>query len=175
MPGLISQNKEHLEKIEFDSTKYLSKWQFKKVVEKYITKLNKEELLEDSLRYKKIDTELLANEEFKRKPYFNELNLSQVRDRFRIDSQMFGNFKASFPSQSRIRGESLKCELCKNICSSNTSLNNTSDDNMESQRHFLDICPQVRDIKSQYDTESDIGIIEFFTAIMRRKEELNDS
>ena len=87
--------------IEFNSTKSLSKWQFKKVVEKYITKLNKEELLEDSLRYKKIDTELLANEEFKRKPYFNELNLSQVRDRFRIDSQMFGNFKASFPSQSR--------------------------------------------------------------------------
>ena len=80
MLGIVSQNKEHLDNINFDSTKYLSRYQFKKVVEEYIIKQNKDELVEDSRRYKKIDTDILANEEFKRKPYFNELNLSEVRD-----------------------------------------------------------------------------------------------
>ena len=73
------------------------------------------------------------------------------------------------------RGESLKCDLCRNILGSNTSLNSTSDENRESQRHFLDICPQVRDIKSQYDNDSDIGIIGFFNAVMTRKEDLGDT
>ena len=170
LPGLIEQNREHLENINFEITKNLSKWQFKKIVSEYITKLNRNELIEDSRRYKKVDTNALEKEEFKKKAYFSELNLSQVRDRFRLESKMFGNLKGNFPSQFRRRGKSLKCDLCKNILSSNTSLDITSEENTESQRHFLDICPQVRDIKSQY--ESDIGLNRFFKSVRERKAEM---
>ena len=111
--------------------------------------------------------------EFKKKGYISELNLAQVRDRFRLEAQMYGDMKGSFPSKFRRRGVSLKCEMCRNILPSNTSFDTTSEENIESQFHFLDICPQVRDIKSLYDTDSDIGLINFFTAVMDRKAEMD--
>ena len=152
----------------------MSKWQFRKIVKGYITNLNKNELLEDSKRYMKVDHNELEKEEFVRKDYFSNLSLDQVRDRFRLEAQMFGDFKGSFPSKFRGRGESLKCELCKNILSTNTSLDDTSEENTESQKHFLKFCPAVRDIESQYDTNSDLGIVQFFRAVLERKGELDD-
>ena len=121
---------------------------------------------EDSKRYKRVDHNELEKEEFVRKDYFSNLSLDQVRDRFCLEAQMFGDFKGSFPSKFRRRGKSLKCELCKNILSTNTSLDDTSEENTENQQHFLKICPAVRDIKSQYDTNSDLGMIQFFTAVV---------
>ena len=88
---------------------------------------------------------------------------------------MFGDFKGSFPSKFRRRGISLKCVLCENMFGRNSALDNTSETNMESQRHFIEICPNVRDLREQFDTESDIGIIEFFKAVLLRKELLDDS
>ena len=170
---MISKNKEHLENINFEVTKSLSKWQFKKVVKEYVTDLNVKELLSDAKNYKKVNSEDLSREEFKKKEYFSELNLGQVRDRFRLVAQMYGDFKGSFPSHFRRRGVSLKCDMCKNILPSNTSLDTTSEENVQSQHHFLDICPQVRDIKSLYDTDSDIGLINFFKAVMDRKAEMD--
>ena len=104
-----------------------------------------------------MDHDILASEDFKRKQYFHELNLHQVRDIFRIKSQMYGDFKGSFPSKFRTRGISLKCDLCKNILDSNTSLDDTSEQNMESQKHFLEVCPQVLDIRSQVNTDNILG------------------
>ena len=67
LPGLVTENKEHLEKINFESAKKLLKWQFKKVVSGYIKNLNKQELLIDSKKYKRVKYETLAKEDFKRK------------------------------------------------------------------------------------------------------------
>ena len=153
----------------------MSKWQFRKLVSKYVTELNRAELLEDPKKYKKVSFEAFSSEEFKRKDYFNELKLDQIRDRFRLKSQMFGDLKGSFPSKFRKQGKSLKCEMCKNILQSNTSLNVTCSQNMESQNHFLEICPSVSDIKTQFDTNTDLGIIQFFRAVLERRADMIDS
>ena len=140
-----------------------------------MARLNREELLEDSKRYKKVSHDILSSEDLKRKPYFNELNIDQIRDRFRLQSQMYGEFKGSFPSYYRNRGISLKCDMCKYILESNTTLDITCEENMETQRHYLEFCPRVKDIKSQYDTNTDIGLISFFTAVLERRSEEIDS
>ena len=109
-----------MENINFEATKSLSKWQFKKIVKEYITDLNVKELLTDSKKYKKVNSEKLSNEEFKKKDYISELNLAQVRDRFRLEAQMYGDLKGSFPSKFRRRGVSLKCEMQKTSITSLT-------------------------------------------------------
>ena len=104
----------------------------------YIKNLNKQELLEDSKKYKKVKYETLAKEDFKRKEYFNQMNLEQIRDRFRLTASMYGEFKGSFPSRYRRQGKSLKCEMCKYVLDSNTSLDSTCNENMESQTHYFE-------------------------------------
>ena len=69
LPGIISTNIEHLEKLNFETTKNLSKWQFRRLVAKYISDLNKSELLEDSKKYKKVKYENLVREDFKRSSF----------------------------------------------------------------------------------------------------------
>ena len=112
-------------------------------------------------------------EDFKRKDYFQELNLSQVRDRLRLRSQMFGDFRGSFPSKFRRQGITLKCKLCENVMNPSDILSVTSDENRETQTHFLELCPLVSDIKDMYDTSTDAGIIQFFRAVVERRAELD--
>ena len=97
------------------------------------------------------------------------MNLSQVRDGFRVSSKMVEGLKANFPSKYRNKKESLKCQSCKNILSSNHSRNETTSENIESQSHFLEICPVFSDLRSQYDTHSDLGLTEFFKAVVKRR------
>ena len=65
LPDLIQENLHHLEQLNFEQTKYLSKWKFRKLGKEFVKKLCREELLEESKKY---------NEEFKRKDYMNHLN-----------------------------------------------------------------------------------------------------
>ena len=160
--------------MNFEQTKYLSKWKFKKLVRDYTRNLCKQELLEDSRKYKKLRYETLALEDFRKKDYFNELNIGQVRDRLRLRAEMFGDFRGSFPTKYRRRGESLKCSLCMNMLNSSGSLNVTSEENIETQTHFLDLCPLVSDLKDQYYTSSDLGLIAFFLSVMQRRADIDD-
>ena len=40
---------------------------------------------------------------------------------------------------------------------------------IESQSHFLEICPVFSDLRSEYDTDSDLGLIEFYRAVVARR------
>ena len=171
LPGLIQENRQHLEQIDFENTKSLSKWTFRKLVKKYVRDICKQELLEDCKKYKKLKYESLSREEFKRRDYFNELNLAQVRDRLRLRAEMFGDLKGSFPSKYRKIGVSLKCTLCTKLVNSSNNLDITSEQNTETQAHFLEFCPQVSDLKEQYNTRTDLGIIQFFKAVLERRAE----
>ena len=171
---LLSENQEHLACLNFAVNRYESKPRWKSRVRKYTLNLNCSQLLEESKTYKKISYLSLVEEEFKRKPYFYELKLADVRDRFRISSKMVEGMKANFPSKYRKNSESLKCVSCKDILPSNRSLNSTTDENLESQSHFLEICPVFSDLRSQYDTNSDLGLVEFFKAVVSRRVECLD-
>ena len=80
LPGLIQETSYHLDQINFETTKFMSKGQFRKQVKSYVNDICRNELLEEAKKYKKLNHVSLANEEFKRKEYFHQLNLDQVRD-----------------------------------------------------------------------------------------------
>ena len=88
---------------------------------------------------------------------------------------MYGEFKGSFASKYRKQGVSLKCDMCKNVMSSNNTLDDTSEENIESPRHYLEYCPLVSDLKVMYDTESDLGLVQFFRSVLQRRGEIDNS
>ena len=88
---------------------------------------------------------------------------------------MYGDLKGSFPRKYRKLGVSLKCELCEANSSTNSNLNVTSEMNMETPRHFLELCPLVSDLRTLYDTDTDLGLIEFFKSVMERRAEVTGS
>ena len=174
LPGLIQENSHHLDKINFESSKFLSKWQFRKMTRAYVNNLCKLELLEESKPYKKLDHNTLATEQFEQKEYFKQLDIEQVRDRLRLRAQMFGDFRGSFPSKYRRQGLSLKCKLCDNNLNPTNNPNDTTEETIETQNHYLELCPLVSDLKDMHDTGTDIGIIQFFRAVMHRRAELDN-
>ena len=87
---------------------------------------------------------------------------------------MFGDLKGSFPSKFCRQGTSLQCRLCVNNVNQSSNCDNTTEENMETQSHYLELCPLVSDLKEMYNIESDVGIIEFFRAVVQRRAEIED-
>ena len=125
-------------------------------------------LLEQIKQYKKVSYEECSKEEFKRKPYFYTLNLNEIRYRFKIQSFMVESFKANF--SSKFRGESLACQYCNKV---NRQTDEGTYEPQDTQEHNLTECPAFRDLRSMYDTKTDRGLVQYFTAVVdRRKEDL---
>ena len=80
--GIMKECEEHLAKLNFPVNRHASKWHWKREVRKYIFHVNKQCLLEEMKRYKKLDYDTCSRESFERKYYFFDLNLEQVRDKF---------------------------------------------------------------------------------------------
>ena len=138
--GLLSENEEHLEKLNFSSTRNMNKWQFRKLVKNYIVQRQKESLLQSMKSYKKISYDKCSMEEFERKSYFYEMNLNQIRDRFRISSSMV-DVRANFPN--KYRHESLDCPSCRET---NKQTDSQSVGPIHSQSHLLESCPAFSDL-----------------------------
>ena len=77
--GLLTENEEHLSKLAFNSSRHMNKWQFKKLVREYTYKRQSEMLLNKIKNYKTLNYEQCSKEEFKRKQYFFDMNLCQIR------------------------------------------------------------------------------------------------
>ena len=67
LPGLLSENSEHLEKINFNINRYMSKYRFRKLVDDYIQMKCRKELLKSMKNYKKICYDECVKEEFSKK------------------------------------------------------------------------------------------------------------
>ena len=67
LPGLILENEEHLNALNFHVNRYMNKWKWKKVVSPHLRNKNKEKLLRSIKGYKKIDYNQCVNEKFERK------------------------------------------------------------------------------------------------------------
>ena len=166
LPGLLSENREHLEKLHFDVNRNMSKYRFRKLVNDYIHSKCRSELLEQIKHYKKVSFEECSKEEFKRKPYFYTLNLSEIRYRFKIQSNMIESFRANF--SSKFRGESLACPYCNKT---NRQTDKTRDEPRDSQEHNLTACPAFSDLRSMFDLETDQGIIQYFKSVVDKRTE----
>ena len=164
LPGLILENKEHLVVLNFKVNKNMSKFQFRKLVKNYIRNKNKTELLQSIREYKKIDYNQCFEEEYKRKSYFYDMNLEQTRTRFRISSKMLQTVKSNF--SSKYKHTSMSCQSCKGM---KRETEDSEDDPIDSQSHLLTSCLAFSDIRDQYDTNTDLGLVKFFSAVIERR------
>ena len=159
--GLIKECEEHLNNLNFSVNRHSSKWFWKKEVKKYIIRLNRECLLEDMKKYKKLDYNTCVNETFERKSYFFDLNLEQVHDNFRIWSHMVETVRRNFPS--KYKNKSLDCQSCKNV------VYDVNISKRDSQTHLLEVCPVFSDLRGKCDLQSDRGIVDFFKAVISHR------
>ena len=169
IPSLVSTIKPHLTKLDFETNKYSSKWRWKKIVKSYIHDLGRDMLLEEISKSKKISYTECMTEKYERKPYFYTLNLEQAKDRLRISSAMVPTIKGNF--SSKFRGESMKCESCKKSSPTNHEMDLTTEENYDSMNHCKYVCPAFDDLRNLYSLETDIGIVEFFRSVVKRRAE----
>ena len=169
LKGLVTDIAEHLDKLNFEVNRSISKWSWKKLVKDYVRNKCRNELLESMKIYKKLDYEKSNNEEFKRKQYFYDLNLEQIRFRFKASSNMLESFKANFPS--KYKNQSLRCKAC----TSDKQTNEQTDQPRDTQDHNLTSCSAYYQLRQQYDLNTDIGIINSFKAVIKQRIETEDS
>ena len=107
--------------------------------------------------------EELSKEEFRRKPYFSELKLDDLRKRFKISSFMLESVRANF--SNKYRADSLECQYCLQTSKHPSPQGIPSD----TQNHILIECPAYSDLRLLYNTDSDLGIVQFYTEVVKRR------
>ena len=45
---------------------------------------------------------------------------------------------------------------------------------IDTQTYLLESCPAFSDLRERYDTDSDLGIVKFFKAVIERRSETTD-
>ena len=135
-------------------------------VKKYIATKNRNELLTESKKYKKLNHDELAQENFERKPYFYELNLENLRIMFKIKSQVVPTIRKNF--SRKYRDKSLECPSCRNL---NPSPSIPAKD---TQHHLITECPAFTDIRNEKDMGNDKDLAEFFKAIIQHRMDNNE-
>ena len=91
LDGVVSQTMEHINKLGFKEVSDLtgiSKWSFKRLVQKYITKKNESDLLNSIKNYQILNYSEMSQETYERKSYFYNMPLEETRFAFRISSKM---------------------------------------------------------------------------------------
>ena len=116
--GLHDEVEEHLSILGVTDLRSVSKWQWRKRFRKYISNLNKTQLLEDIKRYKKLDYNVLSKEPFERKSYLSTLSLTNARMRYRVSSGLVQTFRSNYPR--KYKGQSLACPGCLETRASNS-------------------------------------------------------
>ena len=77
---------------------------------------------------------------------------------------MLETFKCNLPS--KYRKKSLACHHCR---STNLPTDKQTEQPRDSQFHALIACPQYDTIRLQYDTSTDLGLVQFFRAVLEKR------
>ena len=110
LPGLFMEVQEDLENIGINDLKIVTKTVWKKRVSEYIHNKQRNELLEDIKKYKKLNYEVMSKEKFERKNYFYKLNLEQICMRFKISSEVIPTVRTHFKNKYKTKG--IRCPSC---------------------------------------------------------------
>ena len=98
----------------YDVASY-SKSKWRDFVKLKISEDNREHLLEQAKRYKKLDPLSLSCEEYKMKDYFSELNLKDARLKFQIRAQCVKTCRTMYPSDERNIKAQFECIFCPKL------------------------------------------------------------
>ena len=167
--------------------KTISKRALKKKVKSYVVDLNKNPLLEDSKKYKKLNHDEMEREEFGRKDYFNNLDLEGVRLRMKISSKVIPTIRSHF--KRKYKEQSLRCPSCKLPSSQEEAIQPDSNSNgmdqiqtpestdqagksssygsedfpLDSSSHLIHHCPTFRKNLRNKDLSKDEDLVSFST------------
>ena len=114
-PGLVRECKMFIEELEILDPFQLSltKNEWKKIVKEAILAANSNELKHEiSEKYKKLKHSELAQEDFGRKSYINNLNLQQARTKFKFRCSMTQHVKMNQKSNKTYEDALWRCEDC---------------------------------------------------------------
>ena len=106
-------------------------------------------------QYKKINYDEIKDETFEVKSYLKSLSLPQARLRMRLRAGMVGSVKFNFQSDKKFTEVNWRCS-CGQI---------------DSQRHIENNCVKYDDLRDKFDTKDDLGLVSFFDAVLKRREE----
>ena len=112
-PGLMTECANLMEDYELEDAKAFSKMQWKKIVNKKVAEQNKASLLEViEKKYKKLDYEVLSEENFELKEYFKSLNLPDARLKFALRSKMAKSVQMNYKGEPKFIKNGWKCQDC---------------------------------------------------------------
>ena len=156
--GIYKECEEFINKIGQLKLNTMSKYQWKKEVGRFIDTKNRNDLLQDIKKYKKLDYEQFAKETFGRKEYFYNLDLEGVRTRFRISSKMFPTIRKNF--SRKYQNQTLTCPACSNL---------QEEKYLDTQDHVLTVCSAYSDLRNDLDLSEDKDLVIFFKNVLERR------
>ena len=109
-------------------------------------------------KYKKLNLETMKNDSFELKPYMKNMNVSEARLKFKLNSFMTPTVKMNFQSDSVFTRELWTCPGCS-IPGDVTGCRDT-------QRHIM-VCTGYESLRQDKDLSTDKGIVSYFQQVMK--------
>ena len=161
LPGIIHECKNFLDKFNLNDLTLYSKSQFKRIVNSNINVLNRQKLIQQvkSKQYKKIDIAKFESDRFEVKPYILNLNVTDARLKFKINSYMVPTIKMNFQSDFGFSNKLWACDDC---------LENKGIGNRDSQNHVIN-CSAYKDFRQNKNLDCDRDLIDYYKLVLKRR------
>ena len=151
LPGLVSECQEFLRDHELVDIQKFNKYQWKRKIKQIVLDKNKDDLIEMSRKYKKInfDSETDLNT---RHHFMHELNVDDARMLFKIRSNMVPSIQMNFPNDKTFTSNMWLCVGCK-VC-------------LDTQTHVT-LCKSYESTRTGLDLSQDRDLVEYFRNIVK--------
>ena len=156
LPGILSECKSFLNENGLCKIEQFTKLQWKKKVKELIMKLNKDDLVEMSKKYKKINFEYSADSST-RHLYLSTFRVHDARLLFKIRSRMVPTVKMNFLRDKDFASSSWVCSGC-NI-------------HLDSQAHVMS-CESYSHLREGLDLKEDRDLVRFFRDLLDLRNKL---
>lgn len=157
LPGLLQECKELETELSLPDTLKCTKNQWKNIVNKKVREKNKNDLIEmiRIKEYKKVDANLLKNENFEAKSYMKNLSIQNARTKFAIRTKMVRTVKLNYKNDPSNKRTMWECNDCNSI---------------DSQEHIL-WCPAYQEFRVNKDLDSDKDLTRYFQQVLIYRDE----
>ena len=144
-----------MEYYEISDAKANNKMQWKRIVSKKVADQNRVSLLEIiKNKYKKLEYEVLSEENCEMKEYFKSLNLPDARLQFALRSKMTKSVQMNFKGEPKYIRNGWKCQDC---------------DIPDTQDHILR-CPCYQQLRVGKILDSDKDLVQYFRKVIQIRE-----
>ena len=154
LPGLMTEIKEVLSELDMPDMKKTPKFVWKNIVNQKMKEKNKTDILKQSERYKKINTDDMKTENFERKPYLTNLRMDQARTKFKMKTKMLKNVKMNYKNDPKNVKNLWQCSECQHI---------------DSQEHIL-WCKGYETLRANKDLSNDVDLTRYYQQVLLQRE-----